>query len=106
MKNGTTPLHSAAYAGDSAVAEQLIVARCNFNLQTQSGCTPLHCAAGEGHVDVTNQLIAARSNVDLRDKNGGTALQVAELVGHAGIAMLIRNRKQETPLLGSRVVIN
>jgi hypothetical protein len=31
---------------------------------------------------------------------------VAEGQGHAGIATLIRNKKQETPLLGSRVVIN
>jgi hypothetical protein len=35
--------------------------------------------------------------------NGYTALQAAERQ-HAGTATLIRNKKQETPLLGSRVV--
>jgi hypothetical protein len=52
------------------------------------------------------QLIAASCNVDLQAKNGLTALQAAERHGNAGIAMLILNRKQETPLLGRRVVIN
>ena len=48
--------------------------------------------------------------VDLQANNGATAgaaaLQFAEVQGHAAIATLIRNRKQETPLLGSRVAIN
>jgi hypothetical protein len=57
-------------------------------------------------MSVVKQLIAARCNVDLQAKNGCTALQAAEGQGHAGIATLIRNKKQETPLLGRRVVIN
>ena len=68
--------------------------------------TPLHEAAGGGHEAVTKQLLAARCNVDLQINTGATALQVAEGQGHAGIASLIRNIKQETPLLGRRVVIN
>jgi hypothetical protein len=55
---------------------------------------------------VAKQLIVARCNVDLQTKIGATALQLAEHLGHAGIATLIRNRKQETPLLGRRVVID
>jgi hypothetical protein len=55
---------------------------------------------------VTKQLLAARCNVDLQAVNGLIALQLAEDEGHAGIASLIRNKKQETPLLGRRVVIN
>jgi ankyrin repeat protein len=55
---------------------------------------------------VTKQLIAARCSVDLREEKGFTALQVAERPGHAAVVKLMRNKKQETPLLGSRVVIN
>ncbi len=45
--------------------EQLIVARCNVDLQTKNGDTPLHAAALNGHAHlnghetVTRQLIAA-----------------------------------------------
>jgi len=42
----------------------------------------------------------------LQKRVGLTALKVAEGHGHAAIATLIRNRKQETALLGRRVVIN
>jgi hypothetical protein len=105
-KKGGTPLHFAAENGHAAVTEQLIVARSNVDLQDQNGDTALHFAAANGHAAVTNQLLAARCNVDLQDDNGVTALELAEDQGHAGIATLIRNRKQETPLLGRRVVIN
>jgi hypothetical protein len=55
------------------------------------------------HEAVTKQLLPARCTVDLKAINGYTALQAAERQ-HAGTATLIRNKKQETPLLGSRVV--
>jgi ankyrin repeat protein len=88
------------------VTKQLLAARCNVDLQEKNGHTPLHCAAQQGHAPVTKQLLAALCNVDLKANCRATALQVAERKGHAGIAALIRNKKQETPLLGSRVVLN
>jgi len=57
------------------------------------GGTPLHFSTQKGLATVTKQLLSARCNVDLQTNNGATAT-------------LIRNRKQETPLLGRRVVIN
>jgi hypothetical protein len=62
--------------------------------------------AFHGHSAVTTQLLPARCNVDLKANNGATALQYAQGQGHAAIVTLIRNRKQEAPLLGRRVVIN
>jgi hypothetical protein len=53
------------------------------------------------HEAFTKQLLAVRFTVDLKAINGYTALQAAERQ-HAGTARLIRNKKQETPLLGSR----
>jgi len=118
--HGATPLHFAAVKGHEAVTEKLLAARCNVDIQDKNGCTPLHFAVfalwncalmplSPAHArpeSVTKQLLAARCNVDLQDNNGFTALKVAEDRGHDGIATLIRNRKQETPLLGRRVVIN
>ncbi len=104
---GNTPLHTAALRGHAAVTKQLIAARCNVDIQTyKDNATPLHFAARNGHEAITKQLLAARCTVDLQMHNGATALHAAEHKGHAGIATLIRNRKQETPLLGRRVVIN
>jgi hypothetical protein len=92
--------------GHAAVSKQLLAARCNVDLQEKNGFTPLHFAAKKGLTAVTTQLLAVRCNVDLQTNTGANALQLAEDQGHAGIATLIRNRKQETPLLGRRVVIN
>jgi hypothetical protein len=105
-KNGCTPIYIAAQNGHEIVTKELIDARCNVDLQSNNGMTPLHWAAHDGHAAVTKQLLAVRCNVDLQTNTGANALQLAEDQGHAGIATLIRNRKQETPLLGRRVVIN
>jgi len=105
-KNGwATALLYAARQGHAAVTEQLIAAGCNVNLQMKDGRSPLHEAAYSGHEVVTTQLLAARCNVDIQTKKVLSALQLAERQGHAGIATLIRKEKQETPLLGRRVVI-
>ena len=86
--------------------KQLIAARCNVDLQTKMTFTPLHIAAAKGHAAATKELLAARCNVDLQSYSDFTALQPAERQGHDEIATLIRNKRQETPLLGSRVAIN
>jgi ankyrin repeat protein len=103
--HGATPLFFAAANGHEAVTKQLIYARCSVDHQDMSGFTALHIAAARGREAVTEELLAASCNVHLQDNDGSTALQFAEDQGHAGIATLIRNRK-ETPLLGRRVVIN
>jgi ankyrin repeat protein len=104
-KLGFTPLHYAAGEGHETTTKQLVAARCNVDHQDKDGFTPLHLAASQGHEAVTTQLLAALCNVHLQANDGATALQLAEECGHAGIATLLRNRKQETPLLGSRLVI-
>jgi ankyrin repeat protein len=104
--HGVTPLLVAAQFGHAAVTKQLLAARCNVDLQMVNGATPLHWSAYGGHEAVTSQLLAARCNVVLQADDGATALQLAEDQGHAAVATLIRNRIQEYPLLGRRVVIN
>jgi ankyrin repeat protein len=103
---GGTPLHIAIQLGQASATELLLAARCNVDLQAKDGFTPLHIAAEHGRASATELLISARCNLDLQDQAGRTALQCAQRQGHAGIATLIRNQKQDPPLLGSRVVIN
>ncbi len=94
-------LCQAAYDGDAAKVSRLLSAQGEqsfINYQDARGSTPLTFAAQNGHAAVAKQLISARCN-DLQMENWSTALQLAWFQGHAGIASLIRNRKQETPLL-------
>ena len=97
--NGATPLHIAAYQGHVAVTAHLISARCNIDQKSKDGSTPFNYSTSQGHEAISKLLIAARCNVDLQDKAGFTAQQL-------GTTTPIRSKKQETPLLFRRVVIN
>ena len=82
-----------------AVTAHLISAGCNIDQNSKDGSTPSHYSTSQGHEAISKLLIAARWNVDLQDKAGFTAQ-------HIGTTMPIRSKKQETPLLFRRVVIN
>jgi len=97
--------------GHTPVMELLIAARCNVDHQNDCGLASIHLAAIRGFFIVAKQLVKARCNVNLKANDslqGLTALQFAQTAGHAGIVTLIqnRNKKQETPLLFRRVVVN
>jgi hypothetical protein len=100
-------LGEAARHGDAGKGRMLLWthgAQSFINYQDAHGATPLYIAAAQGHASVTKQPLAAHCNVDLQDNNGLTAMQPEE--GHAGIATLIRRKRQEEALLGRRVVTN
>ena len=46
---GFTVLHESAQKGLETVTEQLLVPRCNVNLQSKNGGTPIHVVVGNGH---------------------------------------------------------
>ena len=48
MKDGSTPLHFAAYNGHASVKKQLIELHCNIDLQQNDGVTPVYIAAQRG----------------------------------------------------------
>ncbi len=74
---------TVAQNGITAIAKQLIEARCNVELQQYDGATPLYMAAFFGHPDVTEQLIEAHVNIDLEHENGYTPLMIPAYRGHA-----------------------
>jgi ankyrin repeat protein len=53
-------LYISAAQGLASVTKQLIVARCNIDVQQTGGTTPLHIAAKNGYAAVTEQLIKAQ----------------------------------------------
>eukprot|EP00965_Chrysotila_dentata_P018324 610066-Pleurochrysis_carterae.AAC.1 len=67
MKN--TPLHSAAFGGDTRLVKMLLGARADANAADVAGNTPLHRAVLEGHMQATSlnrlKLFAALCTVRL-----------------------------------------
>ena len=91
---GGTPLHAAAMYGRAQIAEVLIRAGADIDVNCEldpcySG-TPLHVAAFFGHVDVVRVLLAHGANAALLDDHGETPLQCAIERGHAEVADLLQ----------------
>ncbi|MEI6075254.1 MAG: ankyrin repeat domain-containing protein [Verrucomicrobiota bacterium] len=78
-KTGSTPLISAAVAGQTQAAKALITGGANLNLQNNDGSTALMCAAFFGHADLVRALLQAGADKNLRNKFGSTALESVQV---------------------------
>lgn len=72
--HGLTPLHQAAYWGETEITELLIKAGANVNAENNGkGWTPLHSAAVSGGMlsrkDIIELLIDAGAKQDVKDKH-------------------------------------
>lgn len=75
--HGLTPLHHAAYWGETEIAQLLLKAGANVNAENHGkGWTPLHSAAVSGGMksrrDVIELLIEAGAKGEAKDKHGWT----------------------------------
>lgn len=92
-KRDDTALHSAARAGDTVAARELIE-RCVqsgelkelLRKQNQSGETALYVAAEYGYVELVREMIEHYDLVDaeIKAKNGFDAFHIAAKQGHLG----------------------
>ncbi|MCC7494845.1 MAG: ankyrin repeat domain-containing protein [Fimbriimonadaceae bacterium] len=76
-KDGSTPLHCAAWKGHLAVVEVLLAAGAEVAAVNQNehwGSTPLHAAAHANQAAIASCLIAAGADVNARDAAGQTPL--------------------------------
>jgi ankyrin repeat protein len=80
-----TPLHSAAYNGQTEVAEYLLSAGADINALTNSGSTPLHGAAFYGHLEAAKLLIVHGANLNVANRAGYVPLLGAAVAGHIDI---------------------
>jgi len=83
-KDGYTPLHEAAAAGQKEVVELLIAKGAHVNARDVGGATPLHYAGinRKGVRGVAELLIAKGADVNAKGDTGDTPLNWAARRGH------------------------
>lgn len=89
---GSTPLHSAARSGDTAMVSVLLGGGADATAQSPGGATPLHDAASgsRGNGATVSLLVQAGADVNARTELGATPLHWAVSQGnHATAARLL-----------------
>ena len=107
LANSGTPLHYAAFDGDTDKAQALIADGADIHAKSSGDYTPLHFAAMKGHAKIAKMLIE-RDPVVVRakDEHGNTPLHYAEGFGHtktatvligAGSDIMAKNKEGDSP---------
>jgi uncharacterized protein len=91
-RDGRSPLHYAAEAGDLDATLHSVNAGADVRLADRRGWTALHFAAQARAADVAATLLEAGAEVDSRDENGNTPLwrAVFESRGDGAVIRLLR----------------
>jgi ankyrin repeat protein len=104
---GLTPLHVAAEFGRVDIAQMLIAAGADVNMQDDIGETPLHRAAYYGIVEIVRMLIAAGSDVNILSVSNWSSLhwattkgdeEIAQILIDAGADVNVKNKRDWTAL--------
>ncbi len=72
-----TALHVACGKNYIKIAELLINAKVNVNLQDKDGKTPLHWAVENKNIELIKLLMEAGADIKIKNSNGKTPLQLA-----------------------------
>lgn len=85
MKDGNTPLHSAAARGSEPIVKLLLRDGADVQSCNKEGRTPLHRAAQFGHTETVRPLIHAGASVNALDSDNRSPLHLAALAGEGYI---------------------
>lgn len=86
---GLTPLHYAAFDGNSELVKLFIRRGVDLNIQNNEGYTALMGAVLNNHKEIVQILLEAKADINIADTDGTTALHFALIKGHMEIAKLI-----------------
>jgi len=88
-ETGAMPLHWAADASHTAIAELLISKGADVNAIANDGFRPLHFAANTGSTAMAELLISEGAEINATENAGLGALHIAAYAGHATMAELL-----------------
>lgn len=86
---GNTALMDAVAGGFPEIAEDLIEAGTDVNIQSRDGQTALVIAVGKGDVELCKKLLDAGANPDIEDKLGFSARKYAKLFHNEALINLM-----------------
>ena len=87
---GSTPLHDAAWAGDSKMVRFLIDRGADVNARhLEAGSTPLHYAILTGRPAVVNLLLDAGADQRIPYRDGDVAIHLAASRGNLQILQML-----------------
>lgn len=88
-ETGNSPLHRAAFDGNTRICRTLIQAHANVNVLDDSQQTPLMFASEQGHIDIIGLLVDGGADTALVDPDGRNALHIASLAGRSEVACVV-----------------
>jgi ankyrin repeat protein len=104
-KDGNTPLHSAAGAGDNHTVALLLEQGADVSAKNIPGHSPLHWAVGQfddeawvGHLDVALLVLEKGVDISTKDNVGNTSMHFAAECGHYVMARLLLEQGADVSL--------
>jgi ankyrin repeat protein len=88
--DGSTALHWAAYQNNLALAQELLNAHANVNIETRlESITPLFMACESGSAPMVELLLEHGANVNQEDRLGTMPLMMASAAGNAAVVKIL-----------------
>ncbi len=98
-KLNISPLHTAAFQGDTDTVKKLIANKIDINATDYYEWTALHDAAIQGHSEIVQLLIDAGANLNAQDNEERyTPLHDAARMGHTNIMQSLINAGADTSI--------
>lgn len=88
-KHGNSPLHIAAYRGNTLKVDVLIRKSADLDLRDIFGNAALHYAINQGLKEVVHMLLKAGADVDMANHRGTTPLHAAAAMNNVPICRLL-----------------